>query len=86
MSQAIDTKDRPLFIAYIRAMELNAEPTGAPMVTETMNKDLMEKLTTMSSAALYSLLLEMKKCLVSDPSFQGQKEQMQYGCIVDTAG
>lgn len=74
MSEAIDKDDRQLYIAYIRAMELNAEPTGSPMATETMKKDMMEKLMFMPSASLYQLIIEMKKCLMSDASFQGPKE------------
>ena len=65
---------KQLFLAYTKALELNAEPTGSAMITSVMQKELMDKLTEISSVELYQLILEMKKCIASDPSFQGQKD------------
>jgi hypothetical protein len=65
---------KQLFLAYIKALELNSEPVGPAMITEIMQKELTEKLTEMPSVELYQLILEMRKCIASDPSFQGQKD------------
>ena len=65
---------KQLFLAYIKALELNSEPAGPAMITDIMQKELTEKLTEMPSVELYQLILEMRKCIASDPSFQGQKD------------